>query len=122
MSSDSGITIATVATASTRHASRQPTASISTVVSGVSTTPAKETPIAATPITRPRFSTNHFASVTLTTRLPIIAAPAVSARPLSSHHCHSSRTVEQPSSAAPSSSEPTCIRRRPPCRSTWPPT
>ena len=122
MSMAAGTTRATAPTASTRHPARQPHWSITTVMAGVRATPASDTPMDAQPTAMPRFSTNHFDSVTLTTRLPISAAPAESTMPSSSSHCHSSVMKLMPVRATARMPTPTSMSRRPPWRSTWTPT
>ena len=89
---------------------------------GGSTAPDDETPIAAMPIARPRCSTNHFESVTLTARLPSRAAPNMLNTPRSSTHCHSSRTSATANSAPASSVAPMSISGLAPKRSTYTPT
>ena len=104
-----------------RQPSRHPNSSITRVMAGVSTTPAVETPIDASATASPRFSTNHFESVTFTTRLPIIAAPTVMMSPFSTIQCQSCCTKLSAKSDDDRMVMPMSISLRPPCRSTWAP-
>ena len=88
------------------------------VMSGVAPMPAKETPIDDQAMACPRFSTNHLASVTLTTRLPMSAAPTVSSTPLSTTHCHHAWMNDSANSAIARIESPASMNRRPPNRST----
>ena len=80
----------TTTTASTCQPARQPNSSTKAVSGGVIVMPPIEKPTAPRPMARPRRSTNHLESVTLTTRLPIIAEPAMNSRPRRTSHCHHS--------------------------------
>ena len=80
-----------------------------------------DTPIEASATANPRFSTNHFESVTFTTRFPIIAAPIVMIRPFRRIQCHSCCTKLNANSDVERIVMPMSISRRPPWRSTCAP-
>ena len=116
--SDTGAATKNEATAKASHALRQPQASIAQVTAGVTAMPAKETPIAAIATAKPRRSTNHLASVTLTTRLPMRPAPAVSSTPFTTIQPTSVSVLPRSHSDAEQAKVPKSMKRRPPCRST----
>ena len=109
-----GMISISVPTARICQATRHPKISIAQVASGVNSTPAKETPIAASATARPLNSTNHFDKVTLTTKLPTIAAPRVRMTPLSRIQCHNSLICESRKRASPRIKVPAIIKPRGP--------
>ena len=111
----------TTSTPSTCQPARQPNSSTMAVSGGAITMPPIEKPTAAAPMARPRRSTNHLESVTLTTRLPIIAEPAMNSRPRSTSHCHHSSMCPIANIVEATRTPPTSITPRPPRRSTWAP-